>query len=77
MQEQHRKGETDTMLKIQYHTRQLIASWGGAKLTKTISGKYELAGGSEEDRAQAWSWIKNFAPEAAARAGLLEPAPAR
>lgn len=53
------------MLKPQYDTPQVIASWGKAKLTKTMSGKYELTGGTEKDRAEVWKWIRNFAPEAA------------
>ncbi len=37
-----------------------IATFGGAKLVKTLNGKHELRGGSPRDRAQAREWISLF-----------------
>jgi len=41
-----------------------IASWGTAKLIKTLDGKYELVGGSKEDVKAAHEWISLFMPDA-------------
>ena len=38
----------------------LIASWGEARLIKFLNGKWELRGGSENDRAEAKEWISMF-----------------
>ncbi len=35
----------------------LIASFGQAQLVKYLDGKYELRGGSKEDRLAAKEWI--------------------
>jgi hypothetical protein len=37
-----------------------IATFGEAKLVKTLNGKYELRGGSPHDRVQAREWISLF-----------------
>ncbi len=42
---------------------ELIASWGNAKLVKTLAGKYELVGGSKEDLTEAHAWISMFMPK--------------
>jgi hypothetical protein len=39
---------------------EVIASWGEAKLIKTLDGKYELVGGSKEDLKAAREWISIF-----------------
>jgi hypothetical protein len=38
----------------------LIASFGAARLIKTLAGKLELRGGTEEDREQAREWVQTF-----------------
>jgi hypothetical protein len=43
---------------------EVVASWGGAKLVKTLDGKLELMGGSKEDRGEAREWISLFWHEA-------------
>jgi hypothetical protein len=42
---------------------ELIASWGDARLIKFLDGKYELRGGSDQDRAEAREWISTFMHE--------------
>ncbi len=46
---------------------EVIATWGRAKLTKTLTNsggkEYKLVGGSEKDRAEAREWIRRFMPE--------------
>jgi len=37
-----------------------VAGWGAAKLIKWLDGRYELQGGSEQDRQEAMTWIKRF-----------------
>jgi hypothetical protein len=39
---------------------EVIARFGQAELVKTREGKYELRGGSDEDRAKAREWISMF-----------------
>ena len=46
---------------------EVIATFGEAKLVKTLKGKYELRGGSSQDRAQAREWISLFLHTAVAR----------
>ena len=46
---------------------EVIATWGDAKLIKTLDGKYELVGGSKEDLAAAREWISVFLPDAVIR----------
>jgi hypothetical protein len=38
----------------------VIASFGRARLVKTLDNKYELRGGSREDRLSAYEWISLF-----------------
>jgi hypothetical protein len=46
---------------------EVIAIFGDAKLVKTVGQKYELRGGSAEDRAEAKEWISMFLHEAVVR----------
>ena len=46
---------------------EVIASWGKAKLIKTLDGKYELVGGAKEDLKAAHEWISLFLPNAVIR----------
>ena len=39
---------------------ELIAGFGEAKLLKYLDGKYELRGGSKDDRMAAHEWISLF-----------------
>ncbi len=39
---------------------QIIALFGQARLLKFFNGKYELRGGSREDRLEAHEWISMF-----------------
>jgi hypothetical protein len=39
---------------------ELIASFGAARLVKTLAGKLELRGGTKEEREQAWEWVQTF-----------------
>jgi hypothetical protein len=41
----------------------VIALFGDAKLVKTINSKYELRGGSKEDRTAAQEWVSMFMHE--------------
>ncbi|MEI2722599.1 MAG: hypothetical protein V9H26_03340 [Verrucomicrobiota bacterium] len=43
---------------------ELIASFGDARLVRHLSGKFELLGGSEADRADAKEWCSLFLHEA-------------
>ena len=43
---------------------EVIAYFGDARLVKTLDCKYELRGGSNEDRASAQEWISMFMHEA-------------
>jgi hypothetical protein len=42
---------------------QEIAGFGTARLVKFLDGKYELSGGSDEDRTEAKEWISLFCHE--------------
>ena len=42
---------------------ELIASFGQATLVRTMDFKYELRGGSEEDRSAAEEWVSRFFPD--------------
>jgi len=42
---------------------EVIALFGDAKLVKTIDSKYELRGGSKQDRTAAQEWISLFMHE--------------
>jgi hypothetical protein len=46
---------------------ELIAGFGQARLVKTLDCKYELRGGSHEDRLAAREWISLFMHEAVVR----------
>ena len=39
---------------------EIIAFFGEAKLVKHLNGKYELRGGSKDDRLAAKEWISMF-----------------
>jgi hypothetical protein len=41
-------------------TEEIIACFGGARLVKRLNGKYELIGGSHDDRIAAREWISLF-----------------
>ena len=43
---------------------ELVAGFGQARLVKTLDSKYELRGGSQEDRFAAREWISMFFHEA-------------
>ena len=44
---------------------ELIASWGEAELIRHLDGRYELRGGTPEDRQAAREWISMFLHQAA------------
>lgn len=39
---------------------ELIASFGGAQILKSLSGKLEIRGGTPEERTQAQTWMDTF-----------------
>jgi hypothetical protein len=39
---------------------ELVAGFGQARLVKMLDGKYELRGGSHDDRLAAQEWISMF-----------------
>lgn len=39
---------------------ELIAAWGEAELRRHLDGRYELRGGTLEDRQAAKEWISMF-----------------
>ena len=39
---------------------ELVATFGEAQLVRDTSGRFELKGGSEEDRQQARLWARMF-----------------
>jgi hypothetical protein len=43
---------------------ELIASFGEARLVRDLDGKFELRGGTAEDRTAAKEWISLFMHEA-------------
>jgi hypothetical protein len=43
---------------------ELVAGFGEARLVKTLDSKYELRGGSHEDRLAAREWVSMFFHEA-------------
>ena len=52
---------------IEYLRRErgeLIASWGEAELVRHLGDRYELRGGSAEDRQAAREWISLFLHQA-------------
>ncbi len=46
---------------------EVIAAFGAAQLVRTLDGKYELRGGTKEDRTAAREWISLFFHEAVVR----------
>jgi len=40
-----------------------IATFGDARLVKRLTGKLELVGGTDQDRAAAKEWASLFLPE--------------
>ena len=45
----------------------VIATFGQARLLKYLDGKYELRGGSDEDRQAVKEWISLFCHEVVVR----------
>jgi len=39
---------------------ELMASFGAARLVRTLAGRLELQGGTEADREEAWRWVRTF-----------------
>lgn len=39
---------------------EIVAGFGSAKLVKYLNGKYELRGGSKDDRLAAHEWVSLF-----------------
>ena len=39
---------------------ELIASFGGAQIVKHLDGRLEIVDGTEQDRADAHAWMKQF-----------------
>lgn len=46
---------------------QVIATFGQAKLIRFLDGKYELRGGTKEDRLAAHEWISMFCHDVVVR----------
>jgi hypothetical protein len=46
------------------HEGEIVAYFGNAKLVRRSDCKFELRGGSNEDRAEAREWISIFMHEA-------------
>jgi hypothetical protein len=46
---------------------EVIATFGQARLIRTVEGKWELVGGSSCDRLEAQEWISLFMHEAMVR----------
>jgi hypothetical protein len=44
---------------------EIIASWGNAELVRRLDGRYELRGGTPEERQAAREWVSLFLHEAA------------
>ena len=41
-------------------TEELIASFGGASIMRTLDGEYHIRGGTEQERAKAEAWMHQF-----------------
>ena len=41
----------------------LVATFGGAKLVRTVRGRFELRGGTSRDLIEAREWAAMFMPE--------------
>ncbi len=50
---------------------EVIAGFGQARLLKFMDGKYELRGGSKDDRTAAHEWISMFFHDVVVREGPL------
>jgi hypothetical protein len=46
---------------------EVIAAFGKAELVKFLNGKYELRGGSRDDRQEAREWIALFCNDVVVR----------
>ena len=55
----------------------LVAEFGRGKLVRTISGRYELRGGSLTDLLEAREWASIFMPEATVAPTLRRPGTVR
>ena len=49
---------------LRHEQGELIASWGDAELIRRSDGRYELRGGTPDDRQAAREWISLFYHEA-------------
>ncbi len=57
--------KTINLLEYMRHQRgKLIACWGEAELVRHLDGRYELRGGTPEDRQAAREWVSLFLHEA-------------
>ena len=52
------------MLELLRPQEELVAAFGRAELVRTLEGRYELRGGTTEDRQKAGEWISLFLHEA-------------
>lgn len=52
------------LARFKHDKGELIASFGDARLVKKLSGKIELVGGTDDDRAEAKEWASLFLHEA-------------
>ena len=41
-------------------TEELIASFGGASIMRSLDGEYHIRGGTEQERAKALEWMNLF-----------------
>ena len=41
---------------------ELLAGFGGAQLYRTADGKLVIRGGTEQDKAEAREWVRQFMP---------------
>jgi len=48
------------LAQVKQNDGELMASFGGARLVKKLSGKIVLLGGSDKDRADAVDWCSKF-----------------
>ncbi|MDB6112776.1 MAG: hypothetical protein JWR69_4526, partial [Pedosphaera sp.] len=56
----HLTHETLPILADYIRESELIAIFGGARLVKTLAGKFEIRGGAEADKQAAQEWMKIF-----------------
>jgi hypothetical protein len=55
--------KSKTYLRTSTEQGDVVASFGHARLVIHLNGKYELRGGSEQDRLVAREWLALFWPE--------------